>query len=366
MSPTTTAPATVGPATAAQARAALDAHVRETVAWHFSPATGTPFWLDKAAELGLDPTREITAFDDLVLLPRFDDEWLRSEPQQRFIPRAFGGRPFRVFETGGTTGVPKQRLSWDDHLIDYERFSDTLDPAHFPPGAAWLMLGPTGPRRLRLTIEHLANHRGGPAYHVDVDPRWVKRLAADGRLREIQAYKRHVVDQAIRLLRHRDIAVVFTTPLLLEALGDAFDLAAAGVRGVFCGGTSMTPQTIRFLCEELLGPEIQLVPTYGNTLMGLATCEPASAARGYALTYHAPQPRAVLRVVDPDDPDHEVPVGAWGRVELTTLTRELFLPRFLERDEAQRRPPSSRWPWDGVGDVRPLRSGGALAIEGVY
>ncbi len=30
----------------ADARARLDAHVREIVAWHFSPETGCPFWLD--------------------------------------------------------------------------------------------------------------------------------------------------------------------------------------------------------------------------------------------------------------------------------------------------------------------------------
>ena len=32
----------------ARARQALDAHVREIVAWHFDPATGCPFWLEKA------------------------------------------------------------------------------------------------------------------------------------------------------------------------------------------------------------------------------------------------------------------------------------------------------------------------------
>jgi hypothetical protein len=29
----------------------LDAHVREIVQWHFSPETGTPFWLDFAKKL---------------------------------------------------------------------------------------------------------------------------------------------------------------------------------------------------------------------------------------------------------------------------------------------------------------------------
>ncbi len=28
-------------------------------------------------------------------------------------------------------------------------------------GSDWLMLGPSGPRRLRLAVEHLAQYRGG-------------------------------------------------------------------------------------------------------------------------------------------------------------------------------------------------------------
>ena len=42
-----------------------------------------------------------------------------------------------------------------------------------------------------------------------------------------------------------------------------------------------------------------MTPTYGNTLMGLAASPPSGAAEGYKITYHAPQPRAVLQVVDP-------------------------------------------------------------------
>jgi len=31
-----------------------------------------------------------------------------------------------VFETGGTTGVPKSRVQMEDFRTDYEMFSDTL------------------------------------------------------------------------------------------------------------------------------------------------------------------------------------------------------------------------------------------------
>ncbi len=121
------------------------------------------------------------------------------------------------------------------------------------------------------------------------------------------------------------------------------------------------------LVEEVLGPDIALLPTYGNTLMGLAIGLPVGPEAGYQPRYYAPEPRAVLRVVDPADPERLVDHGAWGQIELTTLTRELFLPRHLERDEGLRLAPCERYPWDGVGEVRPLGTGqGTGSVEGVY
>ena len=87
---------------------------------------------------------------------------------------------------------------------------------------------------------------------------------------------------------------------------------------------------------------------------------------GYSVTYYAPQPRAVLRIVHADRTDELMDYGQYGRVELTTMTKEFFVPRFLERDEAIRRPPCSEFPWDGVGDVRPFQSLTKTIIEGVY
>jgi hypothetical protein len=51
---------------------------------------------------------------------------------------------------------------------------------------------------------------------------------------------------------------------------------------------------------------------------------------------------------------------------LTTLTKEFFLPRFLERDEALRRGPRAPYAWDGVGDVRPFGAMEKNIVEGVY
>jgi hypothetical protein len=48
------------------------------------------------------------------------------------------------------------------------------------------------------------------------------------------------------------------------------------------------------------------------------------------------------------------------------LTKEFFMPRFLERDEAEREPPCRLYPWDGVRNVRPFSRFQATVVEGVY
>ncbi|GJQ25699.1 MAG: hypothetical protein HBSAPP02_07310 [Phycisphaerae bacterium] len=351
----------------AAARKRLDEHTREIVAWHFDPASGCPFWLEYAKSLGWDPRKEVTCYADLDKFPPFQDEWLRGGPVRRWVPRAFANQPVSLFETGGSTGVPKSRINISDYRTDYEMFSETLDDKAFPRGADWLMLGPTGPRRLRLAVEHLCQFRGGICFMLDMDPRWVVKVIKKGRLDVMDEYRNHVIDQALTLLKaHDNIRCLFATPKLLEALADRISLVKAGITGIFCGGTSMTPQFHKFAREELCEGQIEFVPTYGNTLMGLATCKPFDPADNYDIIYHPPLPRAMLEVVSFTDEKTPVAYGEWGRVRLTTLTKEFFVPRFLERDEAKRTPPCERYPWDGTANVRPFSGFGTTVVEGVY
>ncbi len=350
-----------------EARQRLDAHTREMVEWHFSPETGSPFWLDYARKLSFDPREKVKTYSDLRHLGHFEDEWLRGGPVRRWVPKGMEGEPLYVFETGGSTGLPKTRVNIRDFQIDYEIFSDGLSEEGFPKGADWLMLGPTGPRRLRLAIEHLAQHRGGISFHVDLDPRWFNKLLKAGDHRGAQGYKEHVIGQGLKILRgHDNVRCLFTTPKLLEALCEKVSLSKAGITGIFCGGTEMNKQFHRFAREELV-PGIDFVPTYGNTLMGLAACKPFDPENpDYTITYYPPSPRAIFDLVDPDDPDKVVGYGETGRVMLTTLTKEFFMPRFLERDEGERAEPIERYPWDGVSNLRLFTRFEESVVVGVY
>lgn len=349
------------------AKERLDAHVREMVEWHFNPETGSPYWLEKAQAFDFDPRKDVKVYEDLDKFPFFQDDDLRGGPVRRWVPKGLAGKPIYVFETGGSTGVPKSRVVCDDFRIDYELFSDTLPDEFFPKGADWLMLGPSGPRRLRLAVEHLAQHRGGISFCVDLDPRWVIKLIKMGEMQMMERYKTHVIDQAVTILKaHPNIKCMFATPKLLEALCEKVSLKKMGITGVFCGGTEMTPQFHRFAVEELM-EGAYFAPTYGNTLMGLATHKlPFDPADNWAIIYYPPSPRAMIEVVDPDEPRRVVGYGETGRVRLTTLTRELFIPRFLERDECERERPCEAYPRDGVRNVRPFSRFATSVVEGVY
>lgn len=360
-----------------EAREQLDAHAYEIVQFHFHESTGCPFWLEKKREFKFDPLKEVKTFADIQKFPLFEDEWLRGGPVRRWVPKHYEKSPIYVFETGGTTGVPKSRIVIDDFRIDYENFSHTLPDQYFPKGANWLMLGPSGPRRLRLAVEHLAQYRGGICFCIDLDPRWVVKLIKKGWMEHLEAYKKHCIDQALTILgAGHDIKCMFGTPKLIEALCQALEeqgksFADTGITGIFSGGTEFTPQWTRFCIEEYFGgpPEesgIYMTPTYGNTLMGLACGKPPTAEEGYKISYYAPQPRAVVEVVDFDDPMKVVGYGETGRAKLTTLTKEFFVPGFLERDEGERERPYAKYPWDGISGVRPYHGIPGGTTVGVY
>ena len=203
----------------ADAKAKLDEHTVEMVQWHFNEATGSPFWLEKKSELNFDPLTEVNSFEDLRKFPLFEDEWLRGGPVRRWVPKGLENEPTYVFETGGTTGIPKSRVVMRDHWRDYEMFSHTLPDEYFPKGSNWLMLGPSGPRRLRLAVEHLAQYRGGISFCIDLDPRWVVKLIKKGWMEHLEEYKKHCIDQAVTVLTAgHDIKCMFATPKLLDQL----------------------------------------------------------------------------------------------------------------------------------------------------
>ena len=156
------------------------AYLRAAVQWHFSSATGSPYWLGRAKSLGFDPLTDVKSFDDLALFPNVVDE-LREVPIGDPITAGYGPRPPtpRVFESGGTTWAPKRAIimpDWGRQNVEWESASCKGDPRVRDGG----LLLDSEPVRTRWATSRGTPGRGANSafFTVDLDPRWVKKLIA--------------------------------------------------------------------------------------------------------------------------------------------------------------------------------------------
>jgi phenylacetate-coenzyme A ligase PaaK-like adenylate-forming protein len=109
---------------------------------HFDPDTGSPYWLDKANELGILPLKDIHSVSDLVLFGPMDGDALRTHPIEDFVPKRYwADRPRWVIgETGGTTGNPKTTVynEAEFHKSFVSPFKRIAFHRKFPLGENWL------------------------------------------------------------------------------------------------------------------------------------------------------------------------------------------------------------------------------------
>ncbi|RKT55466.1 phenazine antibiotic biosynthesis protein [Saccharothrix australiensis] len=336
----------------------VDTMIAAAVRWHFDPRTGSPFWLEIARSLPFDPIVDVV---DVAGLRRFPDvgDRLRTAAVADLVPKGFGAtaRPPLVFQSGGTTGVPKRIVELGFWRRTARWLDRCLDAHGIERGGDWLYLGPTGPHVVGYAFGLVAARRGGVFHTVDFDPRWVKRDPA-----QLDAYLDHVVEQAACALRTQRISVLWATPPMLVALADRpelVELVAPTVDGVVWSGTSADPETLHLLETEVF-PEARLVGVYGNTLMGAAPQRPGDDG----CVFEPFSPHAVLELVDPEG--RPVGYGERGQVRFHHLSADLFLPNVLERDLATRRPPSRVDGPDGLSEVAPAPRPDLTVTEGVY
>lgn len=343
----------------------LDEWTKEIIKWHFSEETGSEFWLGKKNQLGFNPIARIKTFEDLELFGKFDDEELKKAPMDSLIPRGFKNNStsnFRVFETGGTLGVPKRIIDCTYRKEIAKWVSYSLDKHNFPKEGNWLHLGPSGPHVVGHTTAEIANIRGKSlCYFVDIDTRWIKVMVKNGDKKSLNQYIDHVLFQAANIIETQNISCIMTTPKLLPALADRISLSK--IKGIIIGGTHVTKAYYKLLKNEIT-KEIPLCINYGNTLMGVAPS--VKCTNPYDINYYGLYPYFILKVVDDNSYQKCVEYNNKGRVCITVLTKDYFIPNMLERDEAIRIPGNDDYPWDGVSDVAPFAKIKDEIIEGVY
>jgi hypothetical protein len=330
---------------------------------HFDPATGSPYWLKRAADLDFSPL-DITRYDELVAFGPFPLAELRTLSPAELVPLAVP-RPLagRVFDSGGTTGDPC-RVFYTEAMLTHRGLWRQWSFVNegFEPGGAWLQMTPTGPHVIGLGAWELSELFDSRVYLIDVDPRWVKRLIRDGRLKEANEYTDHVLDQAITVLRSQPIDYINTTSVMLQALIRRAPELFDRIKGVRVSGTQVTTAMYRSF-SKILGVDGIVGRSYGNTF-GTSAGLPA-VGNGELLPYVPNYPQVTIAVTDKGDWTRTVDTGELGRVRLTVLHDDLFLPNILERDQALRFDTGAEFPCDGVANVRPLQVT-TSAPEGIY
>jgi phenylacetate-coenzyme A ligase PaaK-like adenylate-forming protein len=344
------------------------AYLQQAVRWHFSPQTGSPYWLERAKTLDFDPLTDVKTFEDLALFPNIVDE-LRHVSVREMVPAGYGPTPPSptIYESGGTTGAPKRVIvlpDWAEQLTKL-LVADLDQPALRDGGS--LFVGPTGPHMFGQIQKDVAAQRNSVLFYIDLDPRWVKKLVARGAGDEAAAYVKHVVEQAGFILRTQDIALLTTTPPLLQAIAhhdDLVDVINDKVARIQLGGAHLDADT-RDILRDIF-PNIQLDNMYGSTMI-LGTARTRDAISKDDPDIHdAYSPYITFSVIDPES-GRPVSYGERGQVVMNHISKAMFLPNNLERDTAVRVLGPDGQLGDSVSEVKPVETfGGETVIEGVY
>jgi phenylacetate-coenzyme A ligase PaaK-like adenylate-forming protein len=246
------------------------AYLQATVRWHFSPETGSPYWLKRAKALDFDPLTDVTTFADLALFPNNVDE-LRDVDVRDLVPAGYGPNPPipTVYESGGTTGAPKRVIVLPDREEQFTAWyaADLLEQPDLCDSGL-LMVGPSGPHMFGQMQRRVAALLNSVLFTIDLDPRWVKKLVARGAPDEVAAYVDHIVEQAGYILRSQDVTVLITTPPLLQAIARDDDLVAVINEKVLRiqGGGAHFDEDTRGILREIF-PNVTVRNIYGSTMI---------------------------------------------------------------------------------------------------
>jgi hypothetical protein len=338
--------------------------------WHFSRATGSKFWLDRLGSLKFDPIYDVRTHADLRLFPNVVNE-LRNVPVADLIPRGYHGSAdiVGVYESGGTTGTPKQVPLCADWMRNFTEWTSLrMDELDFPTTGNWLALAPSGPHIFGRVTAELVRLRRSTLFGIDLDPRWVRKCLHEVHHEEAERYTEHLVDQAGLILHRQPIDVLVVTPPLLERMlrrEEIVTLIRKNVRSILWGGAHLDPDTRHILRTEVF-PEIGIHGMYGSTMILGGSMERRSPVEDFQCVFDAFSPGMTFSVVDPVT-QTEVAEGERGQVVMHHLSKALLLPNNLERDLATRIAAPPGVAGASVADVAPMPDfENTTVIEGVY
>ena len=223
----------------------LDEWVRHVVDIHFHPVHGSPYWIERAKELGIDARRDVRCYDDLALFGFFPIDALRTRNVLDFLPASMAkdrGR-LRVHETGGTTGSPS-RIALRDFSEPVNLFVNWYldEVVGFPRKGNWLFIGPTGPHGVAESIDQMARHARRDLLSSSTSTRASSSCCISSRTcgpsGSTWSTSAPGVRASSRLSRSTCSA---STPILLQALAPELKDREYRFYGMMYGGTQLSP-----------------------------------------------------------------------------------------------------------------------------
>jgi thienamycin biosynthesis protein ThnN len=343
---------------------------------HFDKDSGTPYWLDKQKEMGVDVLKSVRCVEDLSILGPMDEEALTTRVVEDFIPRIFKQRKdYILAETAGTLGKPKFAIHREDEFCSafVTPFVKAAKRILFPSNCHWLFVGPTGPHIIGRAARACAREMdAGDVFTVDFDPRWAKKLP--GGSFAANRYLEHIESQALQVLTVQNIGVLFSTPAVLSSLAEKMDKAKrSAIQGIHLGGMSARVEFMDKISE--LFPNAIVLSGYGNTLFGMMP--QLSYDRQIGFGYFPYGQRLIVRVI-PISPDCEtidisscVEYGRRGQLVVHRLDEMQFIANCIERDTAIRLEPNpdaaaDGFVLDGLRDPQPIIDERTKPLIGLY
>jgi thienamycin biosynthesis protein ThnN len=354
----------------------LNRRLRHIIGIHFDKDNGTPYWLDRQKEIGLDISKNIQSIDDLSILGPMDEQALATRPVEDFIPRIFRQeKKYILAETAGTLGKPKFAIHRKDEFNTafITPFVKAAQRISFPMNYHWLFIGPTGPHIIGRAARACALQMdAGDVFTVDFDPRWAKKLP--GGSFASQRYLEHIEAQALSILDVQSIGVLFSTPIVLSSLAEKMDKTKRlAIEGIHLGGMSASTEFMDKMSEFF--PNAVVLSGYGNTLFGMMPqlCYDRQTGFDYFPYGH----RLIVKVI-PIAPDCQttdigscVEYGQQGQLIVHRLDEMQFIANFVERDTAIRIQPNpdaevDGFVLDGIRDPQPIINEKTKPSIGLY
>lgn len=346
-----------------------EAYLRAAMVWHFGEDTGSVFWLRVAKDLAFNPLTDINTFEDLRRFPNLVNT-LRGVPVEDLIPRGYGSPPPlpQIFESGGTTGPPKRTVQlpdWVEQVVQWQ--TEDFSVGGFVQGRGFLCLMPSGPHGVSYFSRLICQRLGSVFHPIDLDPRWVKKLAARNGAADVAGYVDHVIEQARWILQTQNVANMHTTPPLLEAIarndGDV-DLINQKIRWLLLSGAHVDADTLDLLRD--IFPNTTITMAFGSTMILSQATTRVTDNDCPSFAFDPRTPYVVFWVVDPGTGE-TVPYGERGQVVMNHISKGMFIPNNLERDSAIRLAGPEGQIGDSVTEVKPVEMfEGEAVIEGVY